>query len=239
MMLKKAWISQLVIILLFVSFHGNCQNKVPVSFDFPYGNKYEIRINEYDIYTKRKINLPAGSHQVEIWVPGLLLIIDTIDVKLGSENKFIYKNKTRPEYFGYARELKHYNFRKGLAISSVSLTSLSILGSVFTYMKANRLKNEYVATKSEYSSATDPFFFGTLERKLNDISRKYNRTRGVFYSSLAFSVAVWPAISFLTIQHFLMLKKPIFKFMNNPFRSKQTSMSVGFSLNSINLTLNL
>ena len=228
----------LITAIIFLSPSALSQKTVVVTFDFPENKEYEIRIDQGEVFTQKEINLTEGTHTVEIWVPGLILISDTINVSSDSKNKFIYRNKTSPQYFEYVRALKRYNSKKNLAVSAAIVSGLAISSSVLTYVKANSLRLEYDDLKLQYNTATDPMFFGSIERNLRSIERSFKTYRGLYYSSLVLAIAM-PIVTVYSIKMFRKSNKPTQKYLVNPFQRTTSNLKIGFSGNGLNLTFNL
>lgn len=213
-----------IAICLFMSFNGFNQNFCDVKIVIPVQTGFEIRVDNDSIYTQKKLSLIEGKHIIEIWIPGIDLIIDTINVYSDSINFFSYTPKISQEYKSYKKSMNLYNGKKVVNL----LPSVTAIGggsfSLLFYLKARSLNKDFYNLKSTYSDSKSTYELIVLDEDLHIINDNYLAYKNKLKIALVFTGI--SAAFYLLGKYFLkdLNKKPEATYLNSPFLIRNSSL---------------
>ncbi len=228
--------NKIVFILLLFSFNSLSQkDELKVDFIFPNDGNYEIRVNQNAIYDTSSVLLAEGTYFIEIWNPGLKLIIDTISILPKNDNVFRYGIKVSDQHEIHKMQIKRYNSKRRISLLPYLL--LDVLGGAaasiyyakgrFEYAELLNLKN--IHDNNLNSDLSNDEFI----KLYNDKSVLYNRTRLMYFSLIGFTAL---STSFTIIQNYRYKRKnklPSNPSLISPFTSKDYNLSFVMTPNAL------
>jgi hypothetical protein len=235
--MQKFFFSIIVFIQLF-AFGQSDQSLVQIAF--PHENRYEIRIDNNEIYDTNSFYLSHGIHTVEIWNACMEKIIDTIAVGKGNFNTFRYKAEVSKEYHSFKNDLTKYRLRQfDHIVLPISLMIGSFCGAGYFLKQGRSQYDDLIQLKSMYETTSNSNYLLDYESNFTAINQRYNNTRAFYYTFLGLS-AISTVYTIFGINRFRRnTKRPINNLYLSPFTQKNYALLFQISPNQFQITLNI
>ena len=229
------------VIILFVQFFAFGQtDRSLVTIAFPNENRYEIRIDNNEIYDTNTFYLSNGIHTVEIWNACMEKIIDTIAVGKGNFNTFRYNAKVSKGYLSFKNNQSKYRVRQfDHIVLPISLMIGSFCGAGFFLKQGRTQHDDLIQLKLIYETTSNSNYLLDYESNFLATNQRYNKTRVFYYTFLGLS-AITTAYAIFGIKRFRQnIKRPINNSYVSPFTQKDYALLFRISPNQFQITLNI